>query len=116
MDHPERLYQVVVDGLPNAFPEPRTTAPVPVEPGRQSELVDRINDYVERSLAQAFEGPAELTSLETVKAVLEAPPSKDLHLAGERSRTAKAQSLIFLFFILAFGLVGLAWVIKILFF
>ena len=48
MDHPERLYQVVVDGLPNAFPEPRTKAPVPVEPGRQSELVDRINDYVEK--------------------------------------------------------------------
>ena len=114
MDHPERLYQVVADGLPSAFPEPRTKAPVPVEPGRQSELVDRINDYVERSLAQAFEGPAELTPLETVKAVLEAPSSK--HVAGEHSRTAKAQSLLYLFFILAFGLVGLAWVIKILFF
>jgi hypothetical protein len=48
--------------------------------------------------------------------VLEAPSSKERHVAGERSRTAKAQSLIYLFFILAFGLVGLAWVIKILFF
>src|SRR5206468_10568662 len=86
------------------------------KPGRQSELVDRINDYVERSLAQAFEGPAELTPLETVKAVLEAPSSKERHVAGERSRTAKAKSLVYLFFILAFGLVGLAWVIKILFF
>jgi len=116
MDHPERLYQVVVDGLPSAFPEPRTKAPVPVEPGRQSELVDRINDYVERSLAQAFEGAAELTPLETVKAVLEAPSSKERQVAGERSRTAKVERLIYLFFILAFGLVGLAWVIKILFF
>src|SRR6266536_5321620 len=116
MDHPERLYQVVVDGLPSAFPEPRTKAPVPVEPGRQSELVDRINDYVERSLAQAFEGAAELTPLDAVKAVLEAPSSKERHVAGERSRTAKAQSLLYLFFILAFGLMGLAWVIKILFF
>jgi hypothetical protein len=107
---------VVVDGLPNAFPEPRTKAPVPVKPGRESELLERINDYVERSLAQAFEGPAELTSLDTVKAVLEQPSSKERHMAGERSRTAKAQSLIYLFFILAFGLVGLAWVIKILFF
>jgi len=116
MDHPERLYQVVVDGLPNAFPEPRTTAPVPVEPGRQSELVDRINDYVERSLAQAFEGAAELTPLDAVKAALEAPSSKERHVAGERSRTAKVERVIYLFFILAFGLVGLAWVIKILFF
>ena len=116
MDHPERLYQVVADGLPSAFPEPRTKAPVPVEPGRQSELVDRINDYVERSLAQALEGAAELTPLETVKAVLEAPSSKQHDVAGERSHTAKAQSLLYLFFILAFGLVGLAWVIKILFF
>jgi len=116
MDHPERLYQVVVAGLPNAFPEPRTTAPVPVEPGRQSELVDRINDYVERSLAQAFEGAAELTPLDAVKAALEAPSSKERHVAGERSRTAKVERVIYLFFILAFGLVGLAWVIKILFF
>jgi class 3 adenylate cyclase len=116
MDHPERLYQVVVDGLPTAFPEPRTKAPVPVEPGRQSELAERINDYVERSLAQAFEGAAELTPLDAVKAVLEAPSSKERLVAGERSRTAKAQSLLYLFFILAFGLVGLAWVIKILFF
>jgi hypothetical protein len=37
-------------------------------------------------------------------------------VAGERSRPAKVRSLIYLFFILAFGLVGLAWVIKILFF
>ena len=48
--------------------------------------------------------------------MLEAPSSKERHVAGERSRTAKAQNLIYLFFILAFGLVGLAWVIKILFF
>ena len=116
MDHPERLYQVVIDGLPSAFPEPRTKAPVPVEPGRQNELVDRINDYVERSLAQAFEGAAELTPVETVKAVLEQPSSKERHVASDRSRTAKVESLIYLFFILAFGLVGLAWVIKILFF
>ena len=115
MDHPERLYQVVVDGLPSAFPEPRTKAPVPVEPGRQNELADRINDYIEKSLAEALEGAVQLTPLEAVKAVLEAPSSKERHVAGERSRTAKAQSLIYLFFILAFGLVGLAWVIKILF-
>jgi hypothetical protein len=114
MDHPERLYQVVVDGLPSAFPEPRTQAPVPVEPGRQNELADRINDYVEKSLAQALEGAAQLTPLDAVRAVLEAPSSKDV--AGEPSRTAKVQSLVYLFFILAFGLVGLAWVIKILFF
>ena len=116
MDHPERLYQVVVDGLPSAFPEPRTQAPVPVEPGRQKELADRINDYVEKSLAQALEGAAQLTPFETVRAVLEAPSSKERHAPGERSRTAKVQSLVYLFFILAFGLVGLAWVIKILFF
>jgi class 3 adenylate cyclase len=115
MDHPERLYQVVVDGLPNGFPEPRTKAPLPVEPGRQSELAERINEYVERSLAEAFEGAAELTPLETVEAVLEQPSSKKRHVAGERSRTARAESLIYLFFILAFGLVGLAWVIRILF-
>ena len=116
MDHPERLYQVVVDGLPTAFPEPRTQAPVPVEPGRQNELADRINDYVEKSLTRALEGAAQLTPLEAVKAVLEAPSSKERHAPGERSRTAKVQSLVYLFFILAFGLVGLAWVIKILFF
>jgi hypothetical protein len=116
MDHPEQLYQVVVDGLPNAFPEPRTKASVPVEPGRESELVDRINDYVERSLAQAFEGAAGLTPFDAAKAVLEAPSSKERHLAVERSSTAKVERLIYLFFILAFGLVGLAWVIKILFF
>jgi hypothetical protein len=116
MDHPERLYQVVVDGLPSAFPEPRTQAPVPVEPGRQNELADRINDYVEKSLAQALEGAAQLTPLDAVRAALEAPSSKERHAPGERSRTAKVQSLVYLFFILAFGLVGLAWVIKILFF
>ena len=38
------------------------------------------------------------------------------YVAGERSRTAKVERVIYLFFILAFGLVGLAWVIKILFF
>ena len=115
MDHPERLYQVVIDGLPDMFPEPRTKASVPVEPGRQNELAERIDDYVERSLARALEGAAELTPLETVKAVLEAPSSKQHDVAGERSRTAKAQSLIYPFLILAFGLVGLAWLIKILF-
>jgi class 3 adenylate cyclase len=113
MDHPERLYQVVIDGLPDTFPEPRTKASVPVEPGRQNELADRINDYVERSLAQALEGAAELTPLEMVKAALEAPSSKDV--AGERSRTAKVQSLVWPFLILAFGLVALAWLIKTLF-
>jgi class 3 adenylate cyclase len=116
MDHPERLFQVVGDGLPSAFPEPRTQAPVPVEPGRQNELADRINDYVEKSLAQALEGAANVTPLEAVKAVLEAPSSKERLMAGERSRTAKTQSLVYLFFTLAFALVGLAWVIKILFF
>jgi hypothetical protein len=115
MDHPERLYQVVVDGLPSAFPQPRTQARVPVEPGRQNELADRINNYIEKSLAEALEGAAQLTPLEAVKAVLEAPSSKERHVAGERSRTANFQSLVYLFFILAFGLVGLAWVIKILF-
>jgi class 3 adenylate cyclase len=115
MDHPERLYQVVVDGLPNAFPEPRTKASVPVQPGRQNELAERINDYVETSLVQALGGAAELTPLETVKAVLEQPSSKKRHVGGERWRTAKLQSLIYPFLILAFGLVGLAWLIKILF-
>jgi class 3 adenylate cyclase len=115
MDHPERLYQVVVDGLPDTFPEPRTKASVPVAPRRQSELAERINDYVETSLAEALEGVAGLTPLETVKAVLEQPSSKKRHVAGERSRTAKLESLIYPFLILAFGLVGLAWVIKILF-
>jgi len=115
MDRPERLYQVVGDGLPTTFPEPRTQAPVPVEPGRQNELADRINDYVEKSLAQALEGAAQLTPFEAVRALLEAPSSKERHAPGERSRTAKVQSLVYLFFILAFGLVGLAWVIKILF-
>ena len=47
--------------------------------------------------------------------VLEAPSSKQHDVAGERSRTAKVQSLIYPFLILAFGLVGLAWLIKILF-
>ena len=47
--------------------------------------------------------------------MLEAPSSKQHDVAGERSRTAKAQSLIYPFLILAFGLVGLAWLIKILF-
>jgi class 3 adenylate cyclase len=115
MDHPERLYQVVIDGLPDTFPEPRTKASAPVEPGRQNELAERINDYVERSLAQALEGTAELTPLEMVKAVLEAPSSKERQAAGERSRTAKLGSHIYPFLILAFGLVGLAWLIKLLF-
>ena len=116
MDHPERLYQVVADGLPSTFPEPRTKAPVPVEPGRQSELAERINDYVEKSIAQAFEGASELTPLETISAVLEQPSSKKRYEMGEGSRTAKLKGAIYLFFVLAFGLVGLAWVIKILFF
>ncbi|HKA26228.1 MAG TPA: hypothetical protein VKD88_02580, partial [Gaiellaceae bacterium] len=80
-----------------------------------NELADRINDYIEKSLAEALEGAVQLTPLEAVKAVLEAPSSKERHVAGERSRTARAQSLIYLFFVLAFGLVGLAWLIKILF-
>jgi class 3 adenylate cyclase len=116
MDHPERLYQVVADGLPATFAAPRTNAPVPVGPGRQTELADRINDYVEKSIAEAFESPARPTQLEMIKAVLEQPSSKKRHVTGERSSTAKLESLVYLFFILAFGLVGLAWVIKILFF
>jgi class 3 adenylate cyclase len=116
MDHPERLYQVVADGLPSTFPAPRTKAPVPVGPGRQTELAERINDYVERSIAQAFEGAAQPTPLEAVKAVLEQPSSKKRHVTGEPSRTGKLERLVYLFFIFAFGLVGLAWVIKILFF
>jgi hypothetical protein len=81
-----------------------------------SEVRTIVLDSAQELLAQAFEGAAELTPLETVKAVLEQTSSKTGHAAGERSRTAKVERLIYLFFILAFGLAGLAWVIKILFF
>jgi hypothetical protein len=69
----------------------------------------RVTPSFSRSLV-----PATPSRRPAVRAVLEAPSSKDV--AGEPSRTAKVQSLVYLFFILAFGLVGLAWVIKILFF
>jgi hypothetical protein len=71
LSHPERLYQVVVDGLPSA------------SPGGQGSARGAV-----------FEG---------------APRAERAIAHGQ------AQSLIYLFFILAFGLVGLAWVIKILF-
>lgn len=110
MDHPERLYQVVAGGLPDRFPEPRTDAPVPVAPSRQDELADRIGAYVEKSIAQAFEGASGPTPLETVKAVLAQPSSK------RRSPTSKLRGLIILLFVSAFGVVALAWLIKLLFF
>jgi hypothetical protein len=112
MDHPERLYQVVADGLPARFPGPRTNAPVPVGPSRQTELADRINDYVEKSIAEAFAGGAQPTPLETMKAVLELPSDKKRDVTGERDVTGRLAELL----LIAFGFVGLAWVIKILFF
>jgi class 3 adenylate cyclase len=54
MDHPERLYQVVADELPTAFPAPRTERP----PNANDELNRRIDAYVERSILEAFEGAA----------------------------------------------------------
>jgi len=114
MNHPERLYQVVAEGLPNSFPEPRTNAPVPVAPGRQNALAEKINAYVEGSLAKALaEQP---TTLDLVKTVLEQPSSKERPTPGERSPGRKVEGFIYLFFIVAFGLVGLVWLIKILFF
>jgi class 3 adenylate cyclase len=114
MTHPERLYQVVADGLPDTFPEPRTNAPVPVQPGRQDELAERINDYVETSIARALGGAEAPTQLEMIKAVLESPSSKERD--AERSGTTKLASLAYPFLILAFGLVGLVWLIRLLFF
>jgi class 3 adenylate cyclase len=102
MDHPEPLYQVVAEGLPGRFPEPRTKAPVPVGPGRQSELAERINEYVERSIAQAFEG--------TVEPEPTRPQKR--RVTEERDVTGKLAELL----LIAFGLVGLAWLIRILFF
>lgn len=52
LEHPERVYQVVADGLPSRFPAPRA------ERARQTrdDLAERINTYIERQIAAAFEG------------------------------------------------------------
>ncbi len=55
IDHPERIYQLDVDGLPSAFPPLRTHGEEPLDFDRRLEL--RIQSYVERRVEQAFAGP-----------------------------------------------------------
>ena len=80
----------------------------------QDELAERINDYVERSIARAIGGAEAPTQLEMIKTVLESPSSRERD--AERSGTVKLASLAYPFLILAFGLVGLVWLIRLLFF
>ena len=53
IDRPDRLFQVVAADLPSSFPAPRTGAPPAL--GLDDRLEQRINAYVERTIARAFE-------------------------------------------------------------
>jgi hypothetical protein len=62
IDHPERIYQLDVDGLPSAFPPLRTHGEKPLDFEQRLEL--RIQSYVESRVEQALAGPDAASSRE----------------------------------------------------
>jgi hypothetical protein len=55
IDHPERIYQLDVDGLPSTFPPLRTHGEEPLD--FEQRLEQRIQSYVERRVELALAGP-----------------------------------------------------------
>jgi class 3 adenylate cyclase len=62
IDHPERIYQLDVDGLPSTFPPLRTHGEKPLD--FEQRLEHRIQSYVESRVERALAGPDAASSRE----------------------------------------------------